>query len=254
MARKFFVGGNFKMNGTLESLKALVSSLDDAKLDPNTGELVVIAPPSIFLLPVKQHLNSEVGVAAQNAYHEKFGAFTGEISFHQLADVHIPWVIVGHSERRALFHESDSEVGKKVAAALKEKLSVIACVGETLEQRESDKTMEVIKRQLDGIKAEIQDWRHAFRYIPPVWAIGTGKVATAQQAQDVHAAIRDWLKTAVTESAASATRIIYGGSVNAKNCKELAGESDIDGFLVGGASLKPEFVEIINSKQTVSKI
>lgn len=252
MARKFFVGGNFKMNGTLESLKALVSSLDDAKLDPNTE--VVIAPPSLFLLPVKQHLNSEVAVAAQNGYHEKFGAFTGEISFHQLADVHIPWVIVGHSERRSLFHESDSEVGKKVAAALKENLSVIACVGETLEQREAKTTMEVITHQLEGIKAEVQDWSKIVVAYEPVWAIGTGKVATAGQAQDVHISIRNWLKSAVSEQTSSATRIIYGGSVNAKNCKELAGQSDIDGFLVGGASLKPEFVDIINSKQAVSKI
>ena len=140
----------------------------------------VIAPPSLFLLPVKQHVNSSVAVAAQNGYYEKFGAFTGEISyatlpsedestipanpvlghrFHQLADVKIPWVILGHSERRALFHESSDEVGKKTAAALKEGLSVIAFVGETLEQREADKTMDVVKEQLEGIKAHISDWR-----------------------------------------------------------------------------------------------
>jgi len=252
MARTFFVGGNFKMNGTLESLKGLVSGLDDAKLDSSTE--VVIAPPSLFLLPVKQHLKSEVAVAAQNGYFEKFGAFTGEISFHQLAESQIPWVILGHSERRSLFHETDSEVGKKTAAALKEGLSVIACCGETLEQREADKTMEVVKHQLNGIKAEISDWSKVVIAYEPVWAIGTGKVATAQQAQEVHAGIREWLKSEVSAEAADSTRIIYGGSVSAKNCKELAGEADIDGFLVGGASLKPEFVEIINAKQAISKI
>jgi len=252
MARKFFVGGNFKMNGTLESVKSLVTGLDDAKLDSNTE--VVIAPPSLFLISVKQHLNCEVSVAAQNGYHEKFGAFTGEISFHQLADAKIPWVILGHSERRSLFHETDAEVGKKTAAALKEGLSVIACVGETLEQRESNKTLDVIKAQLDSVKAEVSDWSKIVIAYEPVWAIGTGKVATAQQAQDVHASIREWLKTSVSPEAAETTRIIYGGSVNAKNCKELAGELDVDGFLVGGASLKPEFVDIINAKQAISKI
>jgi len=240
------------MNGTLESLKSLVSSLDEAKLDPNTE--AVIAPPSLFLLPVKQHVNSSVAVAAQNGYYEKFGAFTGEISFHQLADVKIPWVILGHSERRALFHESSDEVGKKTAAALKEGLSVIACVGETLEQREADKTMDVVKEQLEGIKAHISDWSKVVIAYEPVWAIGTGKVATKEQAQEVHADIRKWLKSAVSEQVAEATRIIYGGSVNAKNCKELGGEPDIDGFLVGGASLKPEFVDIINAKQASSKM
>lgn len=244
------------MNGTMESLKSLVSALDDAKLDSNTE--VVIAPPSLFLIPVKQHLkedqDQQVAVAAQNGYHEKFGAFTGEISFHQLADAQVPWVILGHSERRSLFHETNEEVGKKVAAALKENLSVIACVGEKLEERESDKTMEVVEAQLEGIRAEINDWTRVVIAYEPVWAIGTGKVATAQQAQDVHAAIRAWLKKNVSADAADKTRIIYGGSVNAKNCKELGNEPDIDGFLVGGASLKPEFIDIINTKLGSSKI
>ncbi|KAL7006927.1 triosephosphate isomerase [Cystobasidiomycetes sp. EMM_F5] len=240
------------MNGTLSSLKALVSSLDDAKLDSSAE--VVIAPPSLFLIPLKEHVKAQVAVAAQNGYQEKFGAFTGEISFHQLAESEIPWVILGHSERRSLFHETSADVGKKVASALKENLSVIACVGETLEQREAAKTLDIIKEQLDGIKSELQDWSHVVIAYEPVWAIGTGKVATAQQAQEVHAAIRQWLQESVSANAAGNTRIIYGGSVNAKNCKELAGEPDIDGFLVGGASLKPEFIEIINANSSGSKI
>lgn len=236
------------MNGTTESLKSLISSLVDAKLDSNTE--VVVAPPSLFLLTVRDHLGSSpVKVSAQNGYHEKSGAFTGEISFHQLADAKIPWVILGHSERRSIFKETDQEVGKKTASALKEGLKVIACVGETLEERESDKTMEVVKRQLEGVKAEISDWSDVVIAYEPVWAIGTGKVATAKQAQEIHADIRAWLKSSVSEEAANATRIIYGGSVNAKNCQELAGEADIDGFLVGGASLKPEFHDIVNAKQ-----
>merc|ERR1711939_361132 len=232
---------------------SLLETDEEEEEDEESTE-VVIAPPSLFLLPVKQHLKSEVAVAAQNGYFEKFGAFTGEISFHQLAESQIPWVILGHSERRSLFHETDSEVGKKTAAALKEGLSVIACCGETLEQREANKTMEVVKHQLNGIKAEISDWSKVVIAYEPVWAIGTGKVATAQQAQEVHAGIREWLKSEVSAEAADSTRIIYGGSVSAKNCKELAGEADIDGFLVGGASLKPEFVEIINAEQAISKI
>lgn len=250
--RKFFVGGNFKMNGTIDSLKAIGTTLNDAKLASSTE--VVIAPPTLYLIPLKEHIRPDVAVAAQNAHVALSGAFTGEISPAQLADAGIPWVILGHSERRALFHEADEVVAKKTAVALGAGLSVIACIGESLSEREAGTTFEVVERQLAAIAAEIkpEDWSKVVVAYEPVWAIGTGKVASPEQAQEVHARVRAWLAKSVSPQVAEATRIIYGGSVTAKNSAELATQPDIDGFLVGGASLKPEFVDIINAK--VSKL
>lgn len=160
-------------------------------------------------------------------------------------------MIVGHSERRAIFHETSQLVGEKTAAALKFGLSVIACVGEKLEDREAGKTSTVVREQLEGIRAGLEKagegWSKVVIAYEPVWAIGTGKVATPDQAQEVHKDIRAWLKEKVGQKEADQTRLIYGGSVNGKNSGELAREADIDGFLVGGASLKPEFVDIVNS-------
>ncbi|PLW33447.1 hypothetical protein PCANC_17870 [Puccinia coronata f. sp. avenae] len=247
--RKFFVGGNFKMNGTLDSLQQLVKSFNDAELDSNTE--VVVSPPALYLMAVRDTVKKNIQVGAQNGYLEKSGAFTGEISFTQLIDAKIPWVILGHSERRSLFHEDSEFVGAKTGAAVAANLSVIACIGESLAEREADKTLQVVESQLDGIKKGLakhgQSWDRIVVAYEPVWAIGTGKVATPQQAQEVHKAIREWFKKHVDANTAESIRIIYGGSVNGKNCEELAREVDIDGFLVGGASLKPEFVQIINS-------
>jgi triosephosphate isomerase len=144
--------------------------------------------------------------------------------------------------------ESDSFVAAKTKAALDGGLGVILCCGETLEQREADKTMDVVLAQLGAVAKEIKDWSKIVVAYEPVWAIGTGKVATTEQAQEVHAGIRKWIKEALGEETAEKTRIIYGGSVSEKNCRDLAKEGDIDGFLVGGASLKPAFVDIINAK------
>jgi triosephosphate isomerase len=211
-------------------------------------------------------LKAPYEVAAQNCwvepglvdpthhYDSDTGAFTGEVSAEMLEDLRIPWVILGHSERRNLFNESNEFVGKKVAHARFHGLSVIVCVGETLEERESGKTMDVIFAQLKAVATEIDDKEHSswgsqvvIAY-EPIWAIGTGKVATPEQVQDVHAKIRQWLADNVSEEVAKATRIQYGGSVNAGNCSELARLSDIDGFLVGGASLKgDDFVKICNT-------
>lgn len=220
MTRTFFVGGNWKMNGTLESSAALVQTLKTAQLDKSTE--VVVAPPALHLIPVRDALaGSAVAVSAQNAYHKASGAFTGEVSVSMLKDASIPWVILGHSERRTLFGEADANVAEKTAAALDAGLAVIACVGETLEQREANETVSVVVRQLDAIAAQVSDWSKIVVAYEPVWAIGTGKVATAQQAQDVHAAIRNWASQKLGAEPAAALRIIYGGSVAAKNCKEL---------------------------------
>ncbi|MBW0490941.1 hypothetical protein O181_030656 [Austropuccinia psidii MF-1] len=237
------------MNGTLDSLQEIVKVLNDADLNPNAE--VVIAPPALYLLPVRDAAKKGIQVGAQNGYLEKSGAFTGEISFSQLVDAKIPYVILGHSERRALFHEDSDFVGAKTGAALAANLSVIACIGESLSERESGKTIPVVESQLEGIKKGIekhgQKWDRVVVAYEPVWAIGTGKVATPQQAQEVHKAIREWFKVNVNVEVSDTIRIIYGGSVNGKNCEELSREQDIDGFLVGGASLKPEFVQIVNS-------
>ncbi|CAD6971951.1 unnamed protein product [Tilletia controversa] len=216
MTRKMFIGGNWKMNGTLASAEKLVRTICDAKLDPEVE--IVVAPPALHLLKVKDMLVSsshpDIKVSAQNAYHKASGAFTGEVSVTQLKDAEIPWVIIGHSERRTIFGELDQEVAEKTQAAISENLG----------------------------------WSKVVVAYEPVWAIGTGKVATAQQAQDVHAEIRSWASKKLGSSTGETLRIIYGGSVAAKNCKELSQQSDIDGFLVGGASLKPEFVDIINAR------
>lgn len=248
MARKFFVGGNFKMNGTISSIKEIVNNLNNAQLDPNVE--TVIAPPSLYLLLVREHLKPEIGVAAQNVFDKPNGAFTGEISVSQLEDSKIGWTILGHSERRTILGESDEVVASKTKFATDKGLGVIWCCGESLEVREAGNTVSVVTKQLEALKAQIGDnWEKVVIAYEPIWAIGTGKVATTQQAQEVHAAIRSWLKTNVNQKAADETRILYGGSVSEKNCKELAKEADIDGFLVGGASLKPAFVDIINCHQ-----
>lgn len=247
MGRKFLVGGNWKCNGTLEEVKKIVTILNEAEVPSEDVVEVVVSPPFIFLSYVKALLRSDFYVAAQNCWVRKGGAFTGEISAEMLVNLGIPWVILGHSERRLLLGESNEFVGDKVAYALSQGLKVIACVGETLEQRESGSTMDVVATQTKAIADRIQDWTNVVLAYEPVWAIGTGKVATPEQAQEVHAGLRKLLQTNVSEEVAASTRIIYGGSVNGTNCKELAAQPDVDGFLVGGASLKPEFVDIIKS-------
>ncbi|VFQ80372.1 unnamed protein product [Cuscuta campestris] len=166
-----------------------------------------------------------------------------------LVNLDIPWVILGHSERRLILGESNEFIGDKVAYALSQGLKVIACVGETLEQREAGTTMVVVAAQTKAIADKVSDWSKVVIAYEPVWAIGTGKVATPAQAQEVHAELRKWLESNVSSDVASSTRIIYGGSVSGANCKELAAKPDVDGFLVGGASLKPEFIDIIKSAE-----
>lgn len=246
MARKFFVGGNFKMNGSVQTILNIVKFLNDAKLDPDVE--VVIAPPSLYLLLVREHLRKEFHVAAQNVFDKPNGAFTGEISVEQLRESDITWALVGHSERRVILREDDAFVASKVRAALDGNLGVVLCIGESLEQREAGKTIEVVTNQLKAVKERVQDWSSVVIAYEPIWAIGTGKVATTEQAQEAHAAIRKWLAEAISPETSERTRILYGGSVNEKNCRDLAKQPDIDGFLVGGASLKPGFVDIINSR------
>ncbi|XP_074334223.1 triosephosphate isomerase, chloroplastic-like [Apium graveolens] len=243
---KFFVGGNWKCNGTKDSISKLVSDLNSSTLEADVD--VVVSPPFVYIDQVKNSLTDKIDIAAQNSWIGKGGAFTGEISIEQLKDIGCKWVILGHSERRHVIGEDDQFIGKKAAYALSQDVGVIACIGELLQEREEGKTFDVCFRQLKAFADAVPSWDNVVIAYEPVWAIGTGKVASPQQAQEVHKVVRDWLNTNVSADVASKTRIIYGGSVNGGNCAELAKEEDIDGFLVGGASLKgPEFATIINS-------
>jgi triosephosphate isomerase len=201
---------------------------------------VVVAPPFTAIAAVAHELaeaKSDVGIAAQNMHPEVSGAFTGEISSGMLKDAGATWVILGHSERRQMFGETDEGVARKVAAALAAELRPIVCVGETLEEREAQKTLEVVERQVRAFFDELAK-QPGFGVVAyePIWAIGTGKVAKPEDAQEVHAMIRGLLGKA-SEELAGATRILYGGSVKPDNAEGLLGQPDIDGALVGGASL-----------------
>jgi len=244
--RRFLVGGNWKCNGNRSSIEKLITEINQGKISDKTE--TVIAPPFPYLEQVSRLIRTDIQVSAQNCYSENNGAFTGEIGPEMLINIGIPWVILGHSERRHIFKESDELIAKKVCAALKVGLKVIFCIGETLSERESGKTEEVVFRQLKAVADSVQEWMHVVIAYEPVWAIGTGKTATPEQAQEVHQAIRTWFKNHVSLEASQSIRIIYGGSVKAANSLDLASKPDVDGFLVGGASLiASEFLTIINS-------
>ncbi len=242
------IAGNWKMNTVVEDAKALVQELKTLVSDVTDVEIVV-CPPFISLTTVAEVIRgSNIGLGAQNLYWEKSGAFTAEISAPMLKSTGCTYVIIGHSERRAYFHETDETVNKRIFAALDEGLRPIVCVGETLEERESNKTFEVIKRQIAGGLANLstEHMKTVVIAYEPVWAIGTGKTATPEQAQEVHAFIRKLLAEMFGDTTAEETRIQYGGSVKPNNVTTLMSQADIDGALVGGASLKADsFVQIV---------
>ncbi|KAI8846635.1 triosephosphate isomerase [Chytridium lagenaria] len=243
-----WVGGNWKLNGGRALVDTLVTGLNNAKWSENVE--VVIAPPAPYLDLVRSKLRKDVGVAAQNVYVEKKGAYTGEISVDFLKDLNIDWTLIGHSERREIFGESDELLGKKTVVAVASGLQVIFCIGEKLEHREANITNQVIFKQLKALAdaISVDAWSNIVIAYEPVWAIGTGKVATPEQAQEVHADIRNWLQENVSANVAGNTRILYGGSVNAKNAGDLQKMPDIDGFLVGGACLTLDFLTIIAAR------
>ena len=246
MTRRKFICGNWKMFKTTAEAVQLVR---DLRQRLNTQVQVGIAPPFTALSPVKLALQgSPIQLFAQNCHFEKQGAFTGEISAAMLAEVGCDGVILGHSERRQLFGETDEGVNKKLRAVLEAQLSAIVCVGETLAEREGNRTWEVVSRQVSGALAGIAPEQVAKLTLAyePVWAIGTGKVATTAQAQEVHGQIRGLLRELAGPQAAMSARIQYGGSVKPDNAAELLAQPDIDGALVGGASLKAEdFARIV---------
>jgi triosephosphate isomerase len=238
--RSYVIAGNWKLNAGGGDGCELASKVAQATKGV-TNAKIVVSPPFTALAAVSSEIHeTHVEVAGQNLYPEDKGAFTGEVSAPMLLAAGAKWVIVGHSERRQYFAETDEFVQKKVAAALKAGLRPIVCIGETLAEREANKTLEVVFRQLDAVTADLRA-RPGFGVIAyePVWAIGTGKVATTEQAQEVHAAIRGRLK-AISPELATETAVLYGGSVKADNAAGLLACEDIDGALVGGASLDAE--------------
>eukprot|EP00899_Mesostigma_viride_P014710 jgi/Mesvir1/2323/Mv19350-RA.2 len=218
----------------------LVKDLNNSSGVVPGGDILEImcAPPFVYLDQVSKSLNSRFIVAAQNCWVGKGGAFTGEISAEQLKDIGLKWVIIGHSERRLIIGEDPKFVAKKTAYAQEQGLSVVFCCGEEKEFREKGTHLDVIKSQLDACLGTVTNWTDLVIAYEPVWAIGTGLTASPQDAQEAHAFIRKWLASNVSSQAAQAMRIIYGGSVNEKNSDDLAAQPDVDGFLVGGASLK----------------
>jgi len=247
MARRKIVAGNWKMNMTPSQAVKLVEELKP--LVESDSVDVVYCVPAIDIIPVVEAVKgTNVAVGAENMYFEDKGAYTGEISAEMLVDAGVKYVVLGHSERREYFKEDDVLLNKKVKKALEAGLTPILCCGESLEQREMGVTLDWIRLQiksdLDGVTAE-QVASLVIAY-EPIWAIGTGKTATSDQAEEVCAAIRECIKEMYDEATAEAVRIQYGGSVNAGNAAELFAKPNIDGGLVGGASLKAEFGKIVN--------
>lgn len=238
------------MNGSTAAIKEICDGLNKVNVPDNTR--VVVGASPCYLSSTKAAItNPKVKVSAQNCYKAEKGAYTGEVAPEMLKDLGIEWVILGHSERRHVFGETDELIGEKVAKALSVGLNIIPCIGELLTDREAGKTEEVVFAQMKAIADNVpaDSWDKVVVAYEPVWAIGTGVVATPEQAQDIHEKLRAWIKANVSAEVADKLEILYGGSVNGKNCQDLAKRPDIDGFLVGGASLKPEFADIINAKQ-----
>jgi triosephosphate isomerase len=251
LIRKKMIAGNWKMNKTAQDGVTLTREILD-ELGRETSLDVVLCPPFTALESVGRTLEGQSGVklGAQNMHPEKGGAFTGEISAEMLRTLYVTHVILGHSERRQYFGETDEFINKKVLAALANELRPILCVGETLAEREAGSTLAVVQRQLEaalaGVKAE-QITTVIIAY-EPVWAIGTGKVATTAQAQEVHAFIRELLTKLHGPALAQKVRILYGGSMKPSNAPELLAQKDIDGGLIGGASLESRsFVELVKA-------
>lgn len=248
--RKPIIAGNWKLNNTSKEALELVTLLKRDLIDIEAVDIVV-CPVFTVLAEVKDVLfETNIGVGAQNLYWEDAGAFTGEVSAPMIKDTGAQYVIIGHSERRQFFGETNETVNKKIKAALKHGLTPIVCVGEVLAEREANKTFDVIKNQCDGSFANLskEEFEKMVIAYEPVWAIGTGKTATPEQAQEVHQFIRQWIQKQYGEHTASALRIQYGGSVKAENIAELMAKPDIDGALVGGSSLKADsFTKIIKN-------
>ena len=250
MARKKIIAGNWKMNMTPSEAVALVNELKP--LVANDEVDVVFCVPAIDIIPAMEAAKgSNINIGAENMYFEEKGAYTGEISPNMLTDAGVKYVIIGHSERREYFAETDETVNKKVLKAFEHGITPIICCGESLTQREQGITIDWIRQQIKiaFLNVTADQAKTAVIAYEPIWAIGTGKVATTEQAEEACAAIRACIGEIYDEATAEAIRVQYGGSVSAASAPELFAQANIDGGLVGGASLKPDFGKIVNYKQ-----
>lgn len=249
MARKKIIAGNWKMNMTPSEAVALIEKLKPLVATEDAD--VVFCVPAIDIIPaVEAAKGTNIEIGAENMYFEEKGAFTGEIAPNMLTDAGVKYVIIGHSERREYFAETDENVNKKVLKAFEHGLTPIICCGESLTQREQGITIDWIRQQIKiaFLNVTAEQAKTAVIAYEPIWAIGTGKVATTEQAQEVCAAIRACIAEVYDDATAAAIRIQYGGSVSAASAPELFAQADIDGGLVGGASLKEDFGKIVNYK------
>ncbi|WP_140485965.1 triose-phosphate isomerase [Flavobacterium sp. GSA192] len=248
--RKKIVAGNWKMHKNAAQTSELLSELI-AKVPANTTAQVIVAPTFVNLAAaVNQLKGSNIAVAAQNVHQTESGAFTGEISADMLTGVGVNTVILGHSERRAIFHETDALIADKVNTALKHDMTVIFCFGEELKDRQSNQHFNVVENQLrDGLfQIDAKSWDKVVLAYEPVWAIGTGETASPEQAQEMHEFIRETVLKAFGKEIAENVTILYGGSVKPENAKEIFGKPDVDGGLIGGAALKADdFVAIVTA-------
>jgi len=248
--RKTIIAGNWKMNKTLSETRAFADEFKPLLGRPKWCDVALCVPTVNLQAAIRMFKDSKVSIGAETCHYESSGAYTGEVAPEMLKELGVKYVIIGHSERRQYYNETDFTVNKKVKAALEAGLRPIVCVGESLEQRELGVTLELINYQvkcaLAGVPAD--KMRHVVFAYEPIWAIGTGKTATAQEAQEVCEAIRTIVRKLYGARVARAVTIQYGGSMNPKNAKELLAQPDIDGGLIGGASLKPDqFMEIVNA-------
>ena len=254
--RRFLIAGNWKMNTTRQSAVALAGELATAGSKYEAGVEILVCPPYPYLIPVSEKLSgSAVLLGAQDVYFEAPGAFTGEVAVEMLKDCRCRFVILGHSERRHVLGESDEIINRKLRAAISGGLQVVLCVGELLSERQAGQTEEVLDRQMQGGLSGVAEADAANVVIAyePVWAIGTGVTATPEQAESAHEHLRNWLATRYTPGFSENVLILYGGSVKADNAESLLGQANVDGALVGGASLKSStFVPIIEAARKLS--
>ena len=248
--RKKIVAGNWKMHKNAEQTEDLLNDLI-AKVPTDSAAQVIGAPTFVNLASAVDHLEfTNIDVAAQNVHQAESGAFTGEISADMLKSIGVNTVILGHSERRAIFHETDALIASKVDAALEHDMTVIFCFGEELKDRQSNTHFNVVENQLkDGLfHISANDWENVVLAYEPVWAIGTGETASPEQAQEMHEFIRETVRKSFGSDVAENVSILYGGSVKPENAKEIFSKPDVDGGLIGGAALKADdFVAIINA-------
>lgn len=248
--RKKIVAGNWKMHKNAEQTQNLLNELT-AKILPEYKTEVIVAPTFVNLSSAVKHVKTTpVHIAAQNMHQAEGGAFTGEISADMLKSIGVNIVILGHSERRSIFHETDALIAEKVNTALKHDLTVIFCFGEELKDRQNKKHFNIVENQLrDGLfQLEAKDWKKIILAYEPVWAIGTGETATPDQAQEMHHFIRETIRKAYGSDIAEGLSILYGGSVKPDNAKEIFSKPDVDGGLIGGASLiSDDFVAIVKA-------